>query len=83
MRTFILVTLFCLMASPAFALDSAEKRRASAHLNGAWMGPGVTPDATPGAEWRATVANNYFYDFPDAAAPSGVPVKYFIIRGLQ
>lgn len=41
------------------AIDSAEKRRSAANI-GYWLiGPGVTPNASPDAEWREQAAYTY------------------------
>lgn len=41
------------------AIDTAAKRRSAAGVPFLPLGPGVTPDATPGIAWRQQVAWSY------------------------
>jgi len=41
------------------AIDTAEKRRAAAHVSRVWCGKGVTPTVGKDAEWRQQVAWSY------------------------
>ena len=57
------------------AIDTATKRRAAAHI-GVPIGLGVTPDATPEYEWRASVSWSYYLE----AAPVSHILSYAIIE---
>lgn len=41
------------------AIDTAAKRRSAATVGQVWMAPGITPDATPGQEWRQSSGWGY------------------------
>jgi hypothetical protein len=41
------------------AIDSAEKRKSIRGIGRQWGGPGVTPNASPDAEWRLETARHY------------------------
>lgn len=54
-------------------IDTAEKRRAAAGVPYLPLTPGVTPDATPGIEWRQQAAWSYSGAAgPPPPPPSGV-----------
>ena len=57
------------------AIDSAEKRRAVAALAfGLFIGPGVTPNASPDQEWRQVVGYGYPGILADAPVASVLPL---------
>lgn len=41
------------------AIDTAERRRAAASITTLPFGPGVTPNALKGSEWRQQVGRGY------------------------
>ncbi len=55
------------------AIDNAEKRRSAATVGQVYMPAGVTPNATPDAEWRQQVGWTY----------SGNPVSAAILNKLR
>ena len=53
------------------AIDTAAKRRSVAGVGFFIVGPGVTPDATPGLAWRQQSG----WSYSGIAAGSGLPVE--------
>ncbi len=56
------------------AIDTAPKRRSVAGIAAHPLGPAVTPDATPGVEWRQQVAWGYSGIAPDAGGGAQSPL---------
>jgi hypothetical protein len=67
------------------AIDTAAKRKAALNVT-SFSGPGVTPDGTPGVEWRQQVAHSYSGIAPAApggGAPMGAISMYFHLQGMR
>lgn len=52
------------------AIDTAEKRRAVAHIARRWSGAGVTPNASKDVEWRQEAGRGYPGIAPSGEAPA-------------
>lgn len=63
------------------AIDTAEKRRAVANVSFYWAGPGVTPDATPGVEWRQEAGWGYSGIAPDSVTATGAAALLLLRAG--
>lgn len=62
------------------AIDTAAKRRSAATVGQVWMPPGVTPDATPGQEWRQSSGWGYEGILAGAAAAVADIIQYIGIQ---
>ena len=58
------------------AVDTAEKRKAVAGIPYWPLSPGVTPNASPGAEWRYEVAWSYG-GLESVVSAMGLPVQKY------
>ena len=65
------------------AIDTREKRQAAAVISHYFMGPNVTPNATPDVEWRQEAAWGYPGILPTGvvAGVDGTQQHIFMRRG--
>ena len=64
------------------AIDTAAKRRSAGGIAYFIFGPGVTPDATPGGEWRQQAGWGYSGIAAGAAAVTSQVCTHMLLTGV-